>query len=432
LRWATAVALTLAFTFPVCALAVGKKAEPQSKTGQPLPLVPRDKWALLVGVGNYKDSSFGALRNAARNVSSLAIMLRNPDAGRFAPDHIVSLVDEDATTDAIRSVIFKDGLIKKALPNDLIVLYFFGAVLPSSDHADAVFCTYDTRAMQASATGVPLKRLLADLYSRTQSKNIICLLDTSPAQVPALATDLQSSDLPRVEHISTDCHVTVLSANQLFQPSYNSPTTANTLFCRYLTDGIQTGAGQEPIGDIAAYVAENVKSDATKILKKSEAPIFTPIADNPSLIVTPFGCPSKVASIRPVKFGHPLDSLALNRPDLMLPKTAAPQPDDADDDQPGPDGRLNLKPYVVKMKKEIQAKWKPLKGFEERRVVAVFSIMRDGRIAEPSIVESSGVDAVDKTALDALQAASPLDPLPHGAPKSVQIRYQFDWRVSHQ
>ncbi|HEY9720139.1 MAG TPA: energy transducer TonB [Trichormus sp.] len=426
---AGAIALTIAVG---CAgantvlAAGGKKADAQKG---PLPFVPRDKWALLVGVGSFSEPGFGTMKNVARNVSSLLGVLSNTDAGRFPANHIVTLVDQNATASAIRAAIFDDGLIKKALPNDLIVLYFFGRVVPSSDHADAVFCTYDTHAQRPSATGVPLKRLLADLYSRTQSKNILCLIDTSPAQLPGLANELQSPDLPRVEHIPDDCHVSVLSANQLFQPSYDNPSTGTTLFCRYLIDGIQTGGGQMSIGDIAAYVKQNVQNDATTLLNKSEQPIFAPIPDNPPLTVTPFGCPSKISSIKQPRVGYPIETLALRRPDLLIPK---PYKEDADEQEAAPDGHLDFQPYMSKMKKDIQAKWNPPKGFEDRRVVAVFSILRDGKIANPSIVESSGVESVDKTALDALQAASPLDPLPKGAPKSVQVRYKFDWKVSHQ
>jgi TonB family protein len=85
---------------------------------------------------------------------------------------------------------------------------------------------------------------------------------------------------------------------------------------------------------------------------------------------------------------------------------------------------------MAKMKKDIQAKWKPPKGLEQRRVGVTFSINRDGSIVDGAVVESSGVDAIDKSALEALKDASPIDPLPKGAPRSVEIRYRFDWKVS--
>jgi protein TonB len=127
----------------------------------------------------------------------------------------------------------------------------------------------------------------------------------------------------------------------------------------------------------------------------------------------------------------------MKRPDLLEaarhapgPVTAKEDPTDEEDDDEGQ--AVDLSSYMSKMKKDIQAKWKPLKGFEERCIVVVFSIQRDGSIVEPEIVQSSGVDEVDRSALDALHAASPVDPLPNGAPKSIRVQYKFDWHVSHQ
>jgi len=62
-------------------------------------------------------------------------------------------------------------------------------------------------------------------------------------------------------------------------------------------------------------------------------------------------------------------------------------------------------------------------------VSVTFTIANDGTIVDPTIVESSGREDVDGSALEALRAASPLDHLPPGAPASVQVRYVFDWRV---
>ena len=106
-------------------------------------------------------------------------------------------------------------------------------------------------------------------------------------------------------------------------------------------------------------------------------------------------------------------------------KKPAPEADDDDDVQD-----IDYSAYMAKMKKDIQAKWKPPKGIEQRRVGVTFSINRDGSIDNGTVVESSGDDAIDKSALDALHDASPIDPLPKGAPKSVDIRYRFDWKVS--
>jgi len=104
-------------------------------------------------------------------------------------------------------------------------------------------------------------------------------------------------------------------------------------------------------------------------------------------------------------------------------------PDDIDDK---PCSESELIAYVDKVKKDISTKWQPPKGFEDRNVTIVFTVKQKGAIEDPKVVESSGSQAVDQTALAALKASSPLAPLPKGAPESIQIRYVFSWHVSRK
>ena len=99
------------------------------------------------------------------------------------------------------------------------------------------------------------------------------------------------------------------------------------------------------------------------------------------------------------------------------------------DDDANPCSEAELIDYVGKIKKDIGAKWQPVKGFEDRHVVVIFSVNQNGIIEESKVTESSGSQAVDQSALAALKLASPLTPLPKGAPPSIQIRYVFSWHV---
>jgi colicin import membrane protein len=86
--------------------------------------------------------------------------------------------------------------------------------------------------------------------------------------------------------------------------------------------------------------------------------------------------------------------------------------------------------YVARIKSVISQKWQPPKGLQEHRVVTSFTILKNGLIVDPSVNESSGNAEIDRSALKALKEASPLEPLPAGAPSSIQIRYVFDWHVT--
>lgn len=402
--------------------------KPAGKQGQAVNSQPRDKWAVLIGVTAPNSAEFGTTKNAAKNVMALARALKSPDGGRFAANHVVTLTDSQASTAEIQSTVLENFLAKKALPNDLIVLYVSGKVLPSSDHSDAVLCSFDTDPARPSATGVPLKKLISDLQTRTQSKQIICILDTSPADNKSSATDLTAADISKVKDFAEDCRVAVLSASELFQTSHDVAGTS--AFCHYLIDGIETGAGQMPLSAVADYVVQNIRSDSERVKKPQQAIFLVNPAVQPLSNIA-FGCATKVGSIKPDNIGYPISTLAQKRPDLLeKSKTPAKQDDDDDDDEGG--ANVDMRGYMAKMQRDIQLKWKAPKGVEQHRVLTVFTINRDGTITEPEIVEGSGSAEVDQSAIDALNAASPLDKLPPGSPKSVRVQYKFDWKVSHQ
>lgn len=408
----------------------------------------RDKWAVLVSIGRYQDQSIKPLQYAQRNLVSLAKALRSPSAGRFLPAHVVSLSDAYATRTAVEEAITGDWLAKKALPNDLIVLYLCGRVFPKADRSDVILCACDTSAASAESSGVPLKQALNELKHKTQARAIVCLLDLSPmskngegddVSLGLNAVDSSSTEsYPSLNQWANEAKIAILSANEIGKPSYENPLSANSYFAHYLADGLASGLGTITLQAVAQYVGQNVESDVRKQIAKTQMPLLAVPDDSPGLKELVLGVPikSKNYTACNLSIGHPVGELALQRPDLLVANdklTAArlnssEDVEEEDNDQGSTSG-VNFGPYMAKIKRDIQAKWIPQKGFEDRRVVVVFSITRDGSIKDAEVVGTSGVDSVDKTALEALHLASPLPPLPKGAPKSVKIRYQFDWRV---
>jgi TonB family protein len=351
---------------------------------------------------------------------------------KFEPDHVATLVDAGAGRTDILNTVVESWLTKKALPDDLIVVYICGRILPSSDHSDVILCSYDVTQNLPTSSGVPLKRLLADLQSRTQSKQIICFLDTSPSILPTAATDIKATDLTKVEQVAADCKITVFSASELFQPSFENLALGNSQFCHYLIDGLHSGNGQIPLGTVTDYVIQNVRSDAEQ-RHKSETPVLNSSPDTRELATVALGCATRVSSIKRPNIGYPIGTLAQRHPEFLpkfVSKREANDNRDEDDDQSQED--VDMRPYVEKMRKDIQAKWKAPQGMDNRMIITVFTIQRDGTITDAHIVDGTGNEQIDKSALDALHDASPLSPLPAGAPKSVQMQYKFDWHVSRQ
>lgn len=74
--------------------------------------------------------------------------------------------------------------------------------------------------------------------------------------------------------------------------------------------------------------------------------------------------------------------------------------------------------YLSLVEGRISRNWSPAQlGFgsqAERTCVVHFTIRRDGRVADLSVVETSGIELFDREALRAVQASAPLPSLPAG------------------
>lgn len=394
----------------------------------------REKWAVIVGIGKFQDPQIPALRFAEPNATVLARSLKDPQLGRFAADHVIELVGADANQQAVQDAILGPRLGKKVLPSDLVILYFASRSQAGRD-GRPLLCAFDTLLSEADGSAIDLASLLTDLRRRTQSKRILCLLDTSPvAQNPA--QPLSST----VEELAKSAGVTIFSAAPLSDQSTDKPAAGSSAFLYYLLEGLKTGSGKLPFSVIAKYTSDSVKSETGKGQGKAQTPVLAVAPEDSDIASVQLGAAARAAGApAKVSIGHPVDELALKRPDLAHPRAKPPavasdlgNNEDAGDDDEGEEAAapVDFGSYMARMKQSIQRLWKPPKGFENRRVITTFFILRDGTISQPTIAESSGVPAVDQSALEALKAASPLDPLPLGAPKSVQIRYQFDWKVS--
>lgn len=385
----------------------------------------RDKWAVLVAVGDFQDPTIPKLRFSTRNASDLAAILRDPNVGRFASDHVTVVSGEKATKSAIETALTGEGIARKALPNDLIVVYFCGRTLPSAGGREAYFLAYDTLASELQHSGLPIGQTLREIRRRTQCRRILAVLDSSPAV-------RQPGPYPALKELSAQAGVSVLASDELANTSHEWAAGGQSLFTHYLIEGLKPGAGLLALPVVAEYLGQIVPNEAQKYAGKTQTPALVLAADAPEMAATALGLAVKSA-VPPAKvsIGHRVDDLQMRRPDLSRPKAPPPEADDGEDeDEDEAGGQVDFGAWMAKMKAAVQKRWQPPKGFESRRVVAVFTILRDGTIVNPYIVDSSGVEAVDKSALDALKAASPLEALPLGAPKSVQIRYQFDWKVN--
>ena len=437
-----------ALSLPFVKRAAQAQAEVKAKEAAPQ---IREKWAVLVGLSHFQDGGIIAEPYSERAVMVLRSAMFDPESGRFPHDHVVTLTQDQATKEAIVDALSESWLMKKALPNDLIVIYFCSKALPDKAGNGLLLCAYDTRLDQADESGVPLQAVLADLRRRTQCKNIICLLDLSPVigdmspptntLYPLANSNGRGANLSPLARLSLLSNVSFLSANEILKPSYQSDQRKNSYFAYYLADFLRQPDGLRPLGELSQFVADNVLRDVYHELHKQQIVELALAPESANLAALALGVATgKPAPPRPWRIGYQYDRLAMDRPDLMPGATPDPAPlatkpnktsasaQDENDDEPAQE--VDMHPYLQHMKTAVQAKWQPPKGLEQKKVVVIFTILKDGTITDPEITEPSGEPSVDQSALQALKSASPLPPLPMGAPKTIQVRYKFEWKVS--
>jgi protein TonB len=446
------------------------------------PVVPsiRDKWAVLIGVGRYNDSAIGNVKYATSNVLKLAKVLVDPAVGRFAPDHVLVVTQDKANKANLAQAVYEDWLIKKALPNDLIIIYVCMKASPNDAQNDLLLFGADGSDAEKEKTATSLAGMLGEVHRRTQSKNIVCLLDTTLTN--SLAS-MVAEKYPRglsemLKKMAVETQTTILAADLNLLQSKEAKLSHSTSFVEYLNEGVKAGGGMLPIETVAGFISESMEKEGAaepspgKSAGLRQKPGLLTNPENPELVKVAFGIPIKntAFSSANVHIGHSIENLEVTNPELAIAarrmqempdptnpqskidqllqseqqqasttgsqalkaaqKTHPTQDDSSDEDDDSDGSNVDFAPYMATMKKSIQAKWASPKGFDQKKVVAVFSILRDGRITEAELVESSGSAEIDKSALQALKDASPLAPLPKGAPKHVQIRYQFDYKVN--
>jgi TonB family protein len=321
------------------------------------------------------------------------------------------------------------------LPNDLVVVYICSRVVPSADKKSYRICVADSMLTDSDDTCILLDSFLSDLKRFIQSKYIICILDVMPIDESVPQKNIEV--IETIRELASRTGVSVFSANELGYPSCDSPTGLDSSFTHYLLEGIKTNSGTMPLNMVSQYVKQNVEQECLQAYQKTQEPVLDLSENSNVLAMMSFGAIVKNSLPKDnFQFGHPMDTLGLDRPDLAERTnfhntiTIEPRQQGTNEPEAASFSRLDFDQYLDHMKQSIQKQWKPPSGLENRSVATVFTIAKDGTIANESIIESSGHKEVDQSALQALKAASPLEPLPPGSPQSVQIRYKFDWHVT--
>jgi uncharacterized caspase-like protein len=232
------------------------------------------KWALVVGISRFTDSSIPRLHYTTADANSFAAELTDPAIGRFPASHVHVLTDEQATTKNIKEGL--NWIARHAGPNDLVVIYVATHGTPRTmDTAGGAnyLVTYDTEVDKDGsfyedamfATAYPMVELANAVATRMKALRTAVILDTcysggsmrgGTAAAGALANKAPSSQM--LNRMAEGTGRIVMSASQVDEESLESPALQHGYFTYFLLQALKTGKGATPLSEIYSAVAQQV------------------------------------------------------------------------------------------------------------------------------------------------------------------------------
>ncbi len=236
------------------------------------------RWAVVIGLSEYKDHRIPKLRYAARDARAFHGWLTSQDGARYSLTNTRLLLDQAATAQAIRDVLYV--WLGQALEEDLVVIYFSGHGTPESpDRPENLYLVpHDAKFDRIASTGFPMWDVEEALKRHIKARKVVVIADACHAGgVGAEFVDARraigrvqaghvTQGLVNLEHASDGVAV-LLSAdtNELSQES-EKWGGGHGVFTYYLLKGLRgdgdfTGDSRVTLAELTQYVTDHVRRD---------------------------------------------------------------------------------------------------------------------------------------------------------------------------
>ncbi len=258
---------------------------------------PADRWALIIGIGSFTDPNIAPLRYTSSDAQSFSDALTDPKIGGFKPDHVRSLLDDQATTKNIK--IQLNWLARSAGPDDLVVVYV--ATHGSSRDLDTVgvnyIITHDTEIGATIdpdtlyATALPMVEISNAIATRVKARKAAIFLDTCYSGNAAvkdpkmIAPGIKNSAPSKatLDHIKQGAGRMVFAAAGTDEESLESDSLKHGFFTYYLVQALQQEGGAVPLSQIFDYTKQHVSERVSTEFKQyhlQQNPVMSRSEDN--------------------------------------------------------------------------------------------------------------------------------------------------------
>ncbi len=254
----------------------GTTAAPAAPPVKPGPV--QQKWALVVGIGQFTDTQIPHLNYTTADANSFAAALEDPNIGGFSADNVHVLTDDQATTKNIKEGL--NWIARHAQANDLVVIYVATHGTPrTADTAGGAnyLVTYDTQAYSNGsvdedalyATAYPMVELANAVATRMKALRTAVFLDTcysggaaGAAGAGAALPDTAPSNA-MLSHMTDGTGRIVMAASQVNEESLESSQLHHGYFTYYLLQALKSGKGETPLTQVFTSVEQQVSNTVT-------------------------------------------------------------------------------------------------------------------------------------------------------------------------
>jgi caspase domain-containing protein len=244
-----------------------------------------DKWAVVVGVGTFKDARVRPLTLATKDARDLTTAITDPAIGRFRRENVRTLVDGEATLQSIRTAI---GWVReRAHREDLALLFFASHGSPREVDPNGVsyILTNDTDTTDgASLYGTSLQMIdLVETVSRDiRAARVVLVLDTCYAGAATIShhrglkivRDPAATYSVALKKLLAAPGRAVLASSQADEQSMESPQLQNGYFTHFLVEGLRKSA-DGTLDDLFTFVRERVSTTVRSELGREQNPVLS-------------------------------------------------------------------------------------------------------------------------------------------------------------
>lgn len=271
----------------------GAPVTPENKTRAPsIAGTPSNKWALVVGVSNFKDPSIN-LRYSAKDATDFGNYL--VQSGNFPREHVRVLTDQNATRQGIFDTLGED-LAKKIGKNDLLLVYFssHGGKPPGNSAGVNFLVPYDGNFRNLLTSGIPMEWLTEIIKDQIPCSRVVLILDVCHSGAAATggegendvqiasnsASSAESKDLIYKKlafdagKVTTSAGQFVLCSSQANQQSWESKNYQNSVFTHWLIEGLKTKGPSTTLGDAYDFMKQRVEDEVLRDRGAQQTPLI--------------------------------------------------------------------------------------------------------------------------------------------------------------